>query len=78
MFPENTAIHGLVVRVYSNLPDLRIQSLYQLGEHCTQAGLMILYTNTSMQFPELITSDSTMKILDQLIHEVIEAITQEI
>lgn len=70
--PETEKIQGMVVRDYSNLPDTSKNSPYQFLNLCTKANLLTLYTNTSSQFPELFIADSTMKILDDMVLEVIQ------
>ncbi|UTW63498.1 hypothetical protein KFE98_04920 [bacterium SCSIO 12741] len=72
VIPNTKEMKGLIVRDYSNLPDVTKSSPYGFLDLCTQAGYMTLYTNTSTQFPELFTQDSTMALLDQIIHEVLE------
>lgn len=70
--PQTGDIRGLVIRDYSNLPDVTKKSPYYLTDLCMEAGLIVLYTNTSNQFPELFTSDATMKVLDKMVTEVVK------
>ena len=71
--PNTETIKGLMIRDYSNLPDVSKKSPYQFSSLCADAGLMVLYTNSSNIFPELFISDHTMKILDKMVNEVIKA-----
>ena len=71
IFPETDSIKGLIIRDYSNLPDVSKESPYQIVKLSTQSGMMTLVTNTSKQFPELFTSDSTVKLLDEIVQEVV-------
>lgn len=72
IFPETDSIKGLIVRDYSNLPNASKGSPYQLVPLASKAGLMTLITNTSSQFPELFTSYTTIKLLDNMVQEVIK------
>ena len=71
VIPETENIRGLVIRDYTHLPDTSKKSPYQLTKLCIEAELMTLYTSTSLQFPELFTSDSIMERLDDIIVEVV-------
>lgn len=71
IFPKTDSIKGLIIRDYSNLPNISKKSPYQFWELSKQAGMMTLITNTSKQFPELFTSDSVLKILDDMVQEVV-------
>ena len=72
VFPNTEKINGLLIRDYSNLPDTALESPYQFPKLCAENGIMTLYTNTSTQFPELFTSDSIIKRLDEFVVEVIK------
>ncbi len=72
VFPEGETIKGLIIRDYTNLPDISKKSPYQFLKLSKEAGLMTLYTNTSNIFPELFVQESTMKLLDEIVVEVIE------
>lgn len=71
IFPETESIKGLIIRDYSNLPNSSRESPYQIVKLSSNAGMMTLITNTSRQFPELFTSDSTIKLLDEIVQEVV-------
>lgn len=73
IFPKTEQIKGLVIRDFTNLPDTSKQSPYQIFDLIAEAGMMTLITNTSNQFPELFASDEPMKLLDEMVSEVIEA-----
>lgn len=70
--PETDSIRGLIVRDYSELFDARQKSPYEFTKLALKAGMMVLISNTSNQFPELFTSDSTIKILDDIVKEVVK------
>ena len=72
IFPKTDSIKGLIVRDYSNLPDVSKKSPYEFVKMASESGIMTIITNTSPQFPELFTIDSTIKILDEIIQEVID------
>jgi hypothetical protein len=71
IFPETDSFKGLIIRDYSSLPDASKASPYQIVKLSLQAGMMTLVTNTSTQFPELFTSDSTIRLLDEMVREVV-------
>jgi hypothetical protein len=71
LLPESDTIRGLIVRDYSRLFDVTEKSPYRFTDLALEAGFMVLITNTSNQFPELFTSDSTMRLLDEIIQEVV-------
>lgn len=71
IFPETDLIKGLIIRDYSDLPDVSKDSLSQIVKLFSKAGMMTLVTNTSKQFPELFTSDLTIKLLDEIVQEVV-------
>lgn len=71
IFPETDSIIGLIVRDYSNLPDASKESPFEIVNLASKAGMMTLITNTSTQFPELFTSDSSIKLLDEIVEEVV-------
>ncbi|MEM6265064.1 MAG: hypothetical protein AAGI38_21325 [Bacteroidota bacterium] len=73
IFPNTPSTKGLIVRDYSNLPDVSKRPSYKIVQLLAEAGFMTLITNTSRQFPELFTADSTMHLLDEIIHEVLTA-----
>jgi hypothetical protein len=70
-YPKTDSIKGLIVRDYSRLFDAEEKSPYQFTDLALEAGMMVLITNTSKQFPELFTADSTMAILNEIILEVV-------
>lgn len=72
IFPKTEDIKGLIIRDFTKLPDTVKKSPYRFTELSAEAGFMTVITNTSKQFPELYTADSTMKLLDDIIHEVIK------
>jgi len=72
IFPETDSIKGLIIRDYSNLPDITKKSPYQLVQLSSKAGMMTLITNTSRQFPELFTSDTILRLLDEMVLEVVK------
>jgi len=71
-FPKTDSIRGLIIRDYSSLFDAREKSPYQFTDLALEAGTLVLITNTSNQFPELFTADSSIKLLDEMIKEVIK------
>lgn len=71
IFPNTKGIKGLIIRDYTNLPDATKKSRYRFPELTAKAGFMTLITNTSKQFPELYTHDSIIKLLDDIVHEVL-------
>lgn len=71
IFPETDSIKGLIIRDFSSLPEATEDSPYQIVNLSSKAGMMTLVTNTSKQFPELFTSDSTIKLLDEMVQEVV-------
>ncbi|MCB0495852.1 MAG: hypothetical protein KDC79_06930 [Cyclobacteriaceae bacterium] len=71
LFPKTDTIRGLIIRDYSKLFDAKEKSPYEFTELALEAGMMILITNTSNQFPELFISDSTIKLLDEMVQEVV-------
>lgn len=71
LFPKSDTIKGLIVRDYSKLYDAKEKSPYKFTDLALEKGMMVLITNTSKQFPELFTSDSTIKLLDEMIQEVV-------
>lgn len=73
IFPSTEEIRGLVIRDYTNLPDMRKSSPYQFTQLCSDAGLMVLICNSSKQFPELFIADSSMQVLESMVLEVIAA-----
>ena len=72
IWPKTDSIKGLIIRDYSNLPDVSQASPYRLLALASEAGMMTLITNSSKQFPELFTSDSTLKKLDEMVQEVVK------
>ncbi|MDB2589391.1 hypothetical protein N9Y33_05940 [Bacteroidia bacterium] len=70
-FPKSDTIRGLIVRDYSKLYDAKEKSPYKFTDLALEKGMMVLITNTSKQFPELFTTDSTIKLLDEMINEVV-------
>ncbi|MEM9023265.1 MAG: hypothetical protein AAGB22_05970 [Bacteroidota bacterium] len=72
IFPTDT-VKGLIIRDYSTLPDASRPSPYRFTGLSAEAGMLTLITNTSPQFPELFTHDSTLQLLDAMVHEVIRA-----
>lgn len=70
-FPKSDTIRGLIVRDYSALYDAKVKSPYKFTEIALENDMMVLITNTSKQFPEFFTSDSTIKLLDEIINEVV-------
>lgn len=73
IYPTTDEIKGIVVRDFTNLPDMTRKSYYNFLELSSEAGYLTLITNTSKQYPELYTSDSVMQLLDEMIHEVLIA-----
>lgn len=71
-FPTTDTIKGLIVRDYSKLYNAAEKSPYQFTRLTQEAGMMTMVTNTSKQFPELFTTDSTMQLLDEMIQEVVQ------
>ena len=72
VIPETDSIKGLVVRDYSRLPNASKPSPYRLTQYCTEAGLLVLYTNTSPDFPELFATTAPMKRLEAIILKVVK------
>lgn len=71
VMPERESIRGVIVRDYSQLPDITKKSPYQFLDLSTEAGYMTLYTVTSKYFPELYYDDSGPALLDEIINEVL-------
>lgn len=67
-------IKGLLVRDYSSLPPLPLNksNRYQWRDLALDNGLMVLYTVTSNDFPELYYQDDAPELLDDMINEVVE------
>lgn len=70
-YPKSDTIRGLLVRDYSRLYDAKEKSPYKFTDLALDNDMMVLVTNTSKQFPELFTSDSTIKLLDEIINDVV-------
>lgn len=70
-YPKSDTIRGLIVRDYSRLYDAKEKSPYKFTDFALENDMMVLVTNTSKQFSELFTSDSTIKLLDKIINEVV-------
>jgi len=79
IYPNTNDIKGIIVRDFTNLPDMNRKPYFNFLKLSSDAGYLTLITNTSKQVPELFTSDSTMKMLDQMINEAIseEKITSD-
>jgi len=69
--PDGT-VKGLVVRDYSSLPDTSKASPFQFTELMVERGWLVLYTVTTTSFPDLGYHDTSMALLDDMIHEVLE------
>jgi hypothetical protein len=70
--PQGKEVKALLIRDYSRLPDVSKKSPYQINRLCAQAGIMILYTQSSPYFPELFCADSIMENMDVMVTEVIQ------
>ncbi len=65
-------VKGLVVRDYSSLPDTAKASPFQFTDLMVERGWLVLYTVTTTSFPDLGYHDTSMALLDEMIHEVLE------
>lgn len=72
VIPKDT-IKGLVIRDYSSLPNIRKKSPYKFTQLAVEEGLLVLYTVTSNQYPELFYTDASPQLLDSIVAEVIDA-----
>jgi hypothetical protein len=72
VIPDDT-IKGLVIRDFSRLPNINKKSPYKFTQLAVDEGLIVLYTVTSNQFPELYYTDVGPQMLDSMVAEVIEA-----
>lgn len=71
VIPENTPIKGLIIRDFSALPDFKKPSRSRLFQMAADSGLMTMFTVTSKFFPEMYYAETEMKLLDEIIEEVI-------
>jgi len=70
ILPENQTSKGLIVRDYTNLPDMDKKSPFKLTDLAIDNGFAVLYTDTSLYYPELFYSDEGPEIIDEFIKEV--------
>ncbi|MFA6261571.1 MAG: hypothetical protein WC760_08895 [Bacteroidia bacterium] len=71
VFPSHKEIKGLIIRDYSALPDFKKPSRSKLYKMAADSGLMTLYTVTSKFFPEMYYAEPEMRLLDEIVEEVI-------
>lgn len=71
VYPFTEEVKGLVIRDFSELPDLSKPSRYQFTKRCAEAGFMTLFTNTSNKFPEFFVDEAPMRLLDEMVAEVV-------
>ena len=64
---------GLVVRDYTRLPDTSVASPFQFTDLMVDAGWAVVYTVTSTTYPDLYYHDAGPRLLDSIVHEVMEA-----
>lgn len=74
IMPESGNAKGMIIRDYSSLPDMNKskKSPYRWMGLALKNDLAVLYTTTSNYFPELYYDESCQKLLDEIIHEVLE------
>lgn len=73
LIPEHMEIKGLIIRDYSRLPkaESNIPYPYKWKDLALENGLAIVYTVTSNFFPELYYDDAGLKLMDEMVDEVI-------
>ena len=69
--PDTTKTKGVIIRDYSRLPDTSKKSPYSWSSLALENGYAILYTVSSDFFPELCYSDSSTRLLDEIINEAL-------
>lgn len=72
LLPESKEIKGLIIRDYSSLPDINKKSRYRWMELALEQGMAIVFTVSSNYFPDLFYDDAGPKILDEILHEVVD------
>ncbi len=69
--PEGDSARALIIRDYSSLPDMNRESPYHFHDRVIDSGFAVLYTTTSLVFPELFYSDEPVQLLDSIVAEVL-------
>jgi len=71
LFLPEGSVKGLIVRDYSQLPKRGSKPTHQFHHMALDAGIAMLYTLTSAEFPELYIREQPMMMLDDILYDVL-------